>query len=172
MEKRTKITAEAKKPISVFDLAENFVRRQEALADELIKKLPDTQSISTFDMYQECWALANEWMKDDDCSLDEDIKDWALYDEYCPYGCDINPSPGSLMKSISYCAVAADYNVRLLHQHLKTKGAVPYRPIRIWPASERIYDARYLCYTSECKYDFDSQYYDDENLVLKKLSEM
>ena len=167
MEKRTKITAEAKKPISVFDLAENFVRRQEALADELIKELPDTQSTCTFDMYQECWALANEWMKDDDCSLDEDIKDWAIYDEFWPEGCDINPSPGSLMKSISYCAVAADYNVRLLHQHLKTKGAVPYRPIRIWPASEAVYDPYSLCRTSERKYNFDSQYYDDENLVLK-----
>ncbi len=167
MAKRTKITAEAKKPISIFDLAEGFVMRQEALADELIKKLPDTQSISTFDMYQECGRLATEWMKDKDCSLDGDIKDWALYDEYWPYGCDINPSPGSLMKSMSYCAVAADYNVRLLHQHLKTKGAVPYRPIRVWPASEAVYDPYYLCRTSERKYDFDSQYYDDENLVLK-----
>ena len=172
MEKRTKITAEAKKPISVFDLAENFVRRQEALADELIKELLDTQSTCTFDMYQECGRLAQEWMKDKDCSLDEDIKDWALYDEHWPYGCNINPSPGSLMKSMSYCAVAADYNVRLLHQHLKTKGAVPYRPIRIWPASERIYNSYYHCYSSERKYDFDSQYYDDENLVLKTLSEM
>ena len=33
MAKRTKITAEAKKPISIFDLAEGFVMRQEALAD-------------------------------------------------------------------------------------------------------------------------------------------
>jgi hypothetical protein len=167
MAKRTKITAEAKKPISIFDLAEGFVKRQEALADELIKELPDTQSICTFDMYQECGRLANEWMKDKDCSLDGDIKDWALYNEFWPCGCDINPSPGSLMKSLSYCAVAADYNVRLLHQHLKTKGAIKYRPLRIWPASERIYNSYYHCWTSECKYDFDSQYYDDENLVLK-----
>ena len=167
MAKRTKIVVEDKKPISVFDLAENFVMRQEALADELIKELPDTQSTCTFDMYKECWDLAKEWMKDADCLLDGDIKDWALYDEYWPYGCNINPSPGSLMKSMSYCAVAADYNVRLLHQHLKTKGAVPYRPIRVWPASEAVYDPYYLCRTSERRYDFDSQYYDDENLVLK-----
>ena len=158
---------DAEKVVSIFDLAEGFVKRQEALADELIKKLPDTQSISTFDMYRDCCTLVGEWMKDKDCSLDEDIKDWALYDEFWPLGCDINPSPGSLMKSISYCAVAADYNVRLLHQHLKTKGAVPYRPIRVWPASEAVYDPYSLCRTSERKYDFDSQYYDDENLVLK-----
>ena len=167
MAKRTKITAEAKKPISIFDLAEGFVMRQEALADELIKELPDTQSTCTFDMYKECWDLAKEWMKDADCSLIKDLKDWVLYGEYCPYGCNLDPSPGSLMKSLSYCAVAADYNVRLLHQHLKTKGAVPYRPIRVWPASEAVYDPYYLCRTSERRYDFDSQYYDDENLVFK-----
>ncbi len=172
MAKRTKNTKTEKPSISVFDLAEGFVRRQEALADELIEELPDTQSTCTFDMYKECWYLAKEWMKDEDCSLIEDIKDWVLYGEYCPYGCNLDPSPGSLMKSMSYCAVAVDYNVRLLHQHLKTKGVVKYRPLRIWPASERIYDSYYHCWTSECKYDFDSQYYDDENLVLKKLDEM
>ena len=118
-------------------------------------------------MYKECWDLAKEWMKDADCSLIKDLKDWVLYGEYCPYGCNLDPSPGSLMKSLSYCAVAADYNVRLLHQHLKTKGAVPYRPIRVWPASEAVYDPYYLCRTSERRYDFDSQYYDDENLVFK-----
>ena len=163
---------EAEKVVSILDLAENFVRRQEALADELIKELPDTQSICTFDMYKECWALAKEWMKDADCSLIKDLKDWVLYGEYCPYGCNLDPSPGSLMKSLSYCAVAADYNVRLLHQHLKTKGAVKYRPLRIWPASERIYNSYYQGYSSERKYDFDSQYYDDVNIEIKKCDEL
>jgi len=144
-----------------FKLCENFIERQEKLSLEKVKGLSCVDK-SIEEIYKECCCLGYDWLNSSEkTSMSADIMDWIEYNESLPLGIYLEEPLGSITDSLTFCMSAVEYNVKLLYDHLKSRGVVKYRPLRVTPAQRSIYN--YLgARTSEKEYCFENSYYDEE----------
>jgi len=161
-EVKTIVYAPEGKGDNCLDLAHQFIERQTVLSDTLIKELPDTESKSALELFKECYVLASNWIKEENCTIDSEIREWVEYGDYNPYGIYFEPTQGAIIDDLTFCMVAADYNVRLLYCYLASKGKTPYRPIRVQPAYRYKYNSYYHCYSQEREWCWENSYYDED----------
>lgn len=144
-----------------FKLCKDFIERQEKLSLEKGNRLFCVDK-SIEEIYKECRCLGYDWLKSSEkTSMSADIGDWIEYNESLPLGIYLEEPLGSIADSLTFCMAAVEYNVKLLYEHLKSRGVVKYRPLRVTPAQRSIYN--YLGErTSEKEYCFENSYYDEE----------
>lgn len=158
--------------MNIFDQIDQFAKRQSKAAEELMKNLPSVEygedgTLSLEEIYFAARKEAYAWRKEqgDDCP--NYIRYWTEPNAstFPPHGIRIEPPLGSLMDSLCFTMEACEYNLRSLLEHVKSRGARPYKPLLLFPACRikpGTFNPMYPNMQPEYEYDWNPAYYDEE----------
>ena len=157
--------------MNIFTQIDQFATRQIELANKMMADLPPIEcngdiEDSLLEIYCKARDEAYAWRREVGDNAPDHIKEWTEPDSstFPPIGIRTSPPRGSLLVELSFTIEACEYNLRALLEHTKSRGVVPYRPLRLAPAirAKPSPYSQILNMQQDYDYDFRPAYYDQD----------
>lgn len=117
--------------MNFVDTIEAWVKQQSDEAEKRLQEIEDKyEGFSLEDICEMAGDEMNSWNpSDEECEKYHWFISAWKYGDWSP-GFWINPSPGSMLKDMSYVLSAVTWNIYNLYEFAKSRGKVKLEPIR------------------------------------------